>query len=198
MGFKPTTLCSLDECSPCTVHVYTCVTCTRTHTHTHTHTHTRTHTVTMTNVQVALKGIETSGYVVASSNKAQVFGQEHQPVFKEGDLVCKKSWLACVDRLQVRVTSSTPNYRVFSVSLSLSLYLSISQRLGRPLRVVEFHGYPSLSSPPPQRRPPHKKSGMYYTTYYSMHSDIHVHCIILYMYMYNIIQCTMYMYIHAG
>ena len=57
--------------------------------------------VTLTNIQVALKGIETSGYVVASSNKAQIFGQEHQPVLKEGDLVAKKSWLACVGKLQV-------------------------------------------------------------------------------------------------
>ena len=57
--------------------------------------------VTLTNIQVALKGIETSGYVVASSSKAQIFGQEHQPVLKEGDLVAKKSWLTCVGKLQV-------------------------------------------------------------------------------------------------
>jgi hypothetical protein len=56
--------------------------------------------ITLTNIQVALKGIETSGYVVASSNKAQVFGQEHQPVLTEGDLVSKNSWLTCVDKLQ--------------------------------------------------------------------------------------------------
>lgn len=56
----------------------------------------------MTNIQVVLKGIETSGYVVASSNLAQLFGQEHQPVLKEGDLVAKKSWLARVNKLQVR------------------------------------------------------------------------------------------------
>ena len=55
----------------------------------------------MTNIQVVLKGIETSGYIVASSNKAQIFGQEHQPVLKEGDLMAKKSWLARVDKLQV-------------------------------------------------------------------------------------------------
>ena len=91
------------------------------HTQTHTHTHIHFYStpslpytslsrlvlpillsaVTLTNLQVALKGIETSGYVVASSNKAQIFGQEHQPVLKEGDLMSKKSWLACVDKLQV-------------------------------------------------------------------------------------------------
>jgi hypothetical protein len=56
--------------------------------------------ITMTNTQVVLKGIETNGYVVASSNKVQVFGQEHQPVLKEGDLVTKNSWLAYVGNLQ--------------------------------------------------------------------------------------------------
>ena len=51
--------------------------------------------------------METSGYVVASSNKAQIFGQEHQPVLKEGDLVAKKSWLTCVSKLQV-IATNTP------------------------------------------------------------------------------------------
>ena len=85
-------------------HTRTHTTHTLTHTytpHTHSHTHTHTHTVTMTNTQVVLKGIETNGYVVASSNKVQVFGQEHQPVLKEGDLVTKNSWLAYVGNLQV-------------------------------------------------------------------------------------------------
>ena len=59
---------------------------------------------------MVLKGVESSGYVVASSNKAQVFGQEHQPVLKEGDLVCKKSWLACVNNLQVTGSVYVPQY----------------------------------------------------------------------------------------
>ena len=57
--------------------------------------------VELTNIQVALQGIENWGFVVASSNITQVFGREHQPVLKEGDLVTKKSWLASVQDLQV-------------------------------------------------------------------------------------------------
>ena len=57
--------------------------------------------VTLTNTQIALQGNEKNGYILASSHIAQVFGREHEPKLKEGDLVSKKSWVGKVQELQV-------------------------------------------------------------------------------------------------
>ena len=71
------------------------------------------YTVTLSNTQIALQGLEKTGYILVSSHIAQVFGREHEPQLNEGDLVTKKSWVAKVQELQV----------CFSLSLSLSLSL---------------------------------------------------------------------------
>ena len=49
---------------------------------------------------MALKGVEKNGYIVCSSYIAQVFGRDHQPQLREGDLVSKSSWVAKVQDLQ--------------------------------------------------------------------------------------------------
>ena len=60
-------------------------------------------TVTLSNTQIALQGLEKTGYILVSSHIAQVFGREHEPQLNEGDLVTKKSWVAKVQELQVCV-----------------------------------------------------------------------------------------------
>ena len=99
----------ISECCTCMLPLSTH---THTHTNTHTHTHTytvtipptppHTHTVTLTNTQITLRGPESNSYVLASSHVAQVFGREHLPQLKDGDLVSKKSWVAKIQELQVR------------------------------------------------------------------------------------------------
>ena len=49
---------------------------------------------------MALQGVEKKGYIVCSSYIAQVFGRDHQPQWREGDLVSKTSWIAKVQDLQ--------------------------------------------------------------------------------------------------
>ena len=57
--------------------------------------------VELVNTQIALEGIEHRGVAVASSYVTQVFGCEHEPRLREGDLVTKNSWIAKVQDLQV-------------------------------------------------------------------------------------------------
>lgn len=57
--------------------------------------------VELVNNQLALEGIEHKGFVVASSYVAQVFGCEHEPRLREGDLVNKKSWIFKLQDVQV-------------------------------------------------------------------------------------------------
>ena len=49
---------------------------------------------------MALQGVEKKGFVVCSSYVAQVFGREHDPQLRGGDLVTKNSWVAKVQDLQ--------------------------------------------------------------------------------------------------
>ena len=64
-------------------------------------------TVTLSNTQIALQGLEKTGYILASSHIAQVFGREHEPQLNEGDLVTKKSWVAKVQELQVNMVDGS-------------------------------------------------------------------------------------------
>lgn len=57
--------------------------------------------VTLTNIQVVLQGIEQSGYVVASSHVATIFGCDHKPKMKNRVFVSKTSWVGRVQELQV-------------------------------------------------------------------------------------------------
>ena len=58
-------------------------------------------TVELTNTQIALQGIEQKGFALASSHVAQVFGSEHKPQLRDGDVFPKKSWMGKVLDLQV-------------------------------------------------------------------------------------------------
>jgi len=60
-------------------------------------------TVTLTNTQIALQGSESNGYALASSHVAQVFGRDHHPQLKDGELVVKKSWVGKIQELQVDI-----------------------------------------------------------------------------------------------
>ena len=62
----------------------------------------------MTNTQVALQGVEVKGYVICCSYIAQVFGRDHHPQLREGDLVSKRSWIAKVQDLQYFATMGSP------------------------------------------------------------------------------------------
>ena len=57
-------------------------------------------TVELLHTQIALQGVEKKGFVICSSYIAQVFGREHDPQFRGGDLVTKNSWVAKVQDLQ--------------------------------------------------------------------------------------------------
>ena len=69
--------------------------------------------VELVNTQVTLEGIEHGGFVIASSYVAQVFGCEHEPSLREGDLVTKNSWNAKVQDVQVRRTVSQAMYAMY-------------------------------------------------------------------------------------
>ena len=56
--------------------------------------------VVLTSTQVALQGVEKAGFIVCSSYVTQIFGREHDPVWREGDLVAKNSWVAKIQDLQ--------------------------------------------------------------------------------------------------
>ena len=64
--------------------------------------------VELTNSQVALQGVEVKGYIICSSYVAQVFGRDHHPQWREGDLVSKRSWIAKVQDLQYFATVGPP------------------------------------------------------------------------------------------
>ena len=64
--------------------------------------------VELTNSQVALQGVEVKGYIICSSYIAQVFGRDHYPQWREGDLVSKRSWIAKVQDLQYFATVGPP------------------------------------------------------------------------------------------
>uniref|UniRef100_A0A1X7V154 FMP27/BLTP2/Hobbit GFWDK motif-containing RBG unit domain-containing protein n=1 Tax=Amphimedon queenslandica TaxID=400682 RepID=A0A1X7V154_AMPQE len=64
--------------------------------------------IELTNTQVALQGVEVKGYVICCSYVAQVFGRDHHPQLREGDLVSKRSWIAKVQDLQYFATMGAP------------------------------------------------------------------------------------------
>ena len=59
--------------------------------------------VELLNIQITLHGIEQSGFLIVSSNVAQIYGREHEPKVREGDLVKKTSWVSTLSDVQVRV-----------------------------------------------------------------------------------------------
>ena len=48
-----------------------------------------------------LKGCETPGYVIVSASKTSILNCEHQPIWREGVLKDKTTWVGSVDCMQV-------------------------------------------------------------------------------------------------
>ena len=59
-------------------------------------------TVELENSQVMLKGCGASGYVIVCASSAKVMQCSHLPVWREGHLTNKTSWVGKLDGLQVR------------------------------------------------------------------------------------------------
>lgn len=60
--------------------------------------------IELVNSQVMLRGCETSGYVIASSAKTQIWQKIHRPVWKEHTLYSKQSWVGAVEFMQYYAT----------------------------------------------------------------------------------------------
>ncbi|KAL5477873.1 hypothetical protein EMCRGX_G024726 [Ephydatia muelleri] len=56
--------------------------------------------IELLNIQITLHGIEQSGFLIVSSNVAQIYGREHEPKVREGDLVKKTSWVSTLSDVQ--------------------------------------------------------------------------------------------------
>ena len=60
--------------------------------------------IELINSQVMLRGCETSGYVIASAAKCQIWQKINKPVWKERTLLSKESWVGSVDCMQYYAT----------------------------------------------------------------------------------------------
>lgn len=60
--------------------------------------------IELINSQVVLRGCETSGYVIASAAKCQIWQKIHKPVWKERTLLSKETWVGSVDSMQYYAT----------------------------------------------------------------------------------------------
>ncbi|RWS17806.1 hypothetical protein B4U79_01668 [Dinothrombium tinctorium] len=56
--------------------------------------------IELINSQVMLRGSETSGYVIASSAKTQIWQNIHRPVWKERTLFSKSTWVGSIECMQ--------------------------------------------------------------------------------------------------
>jgi hypothetical protein len=60
--------------------------------------------IELINSQVVLRGCETSGYVIASAAKCQIWQKVHKPVWKERTLLSKGTWVGSVESMQYYAT----------------------------------------------------------------------------------------------
>jgi hypothetical protein len=60
--------------------------------------------ISLVNSQVLLKGCETSGYVILSASKAEIFQKVHLPVWRESAVVSKTSWVGSLECMQYYAT----------------------------------------------------------------------------------------------
>lgn len=60
--------------------------------------------ISLVNSQVLLKGCETSGYVILSAAKAEIFQKIHMPVWRESAVVAKTSWVGLLECMQYYAT----------------------------------------------------------------------------------------------
>lgn len=76
--------------------------------------------IELVNSQVMLRGTETKGYVIASAAKTQILQKIHRPVWKEGTLYSKVTWVGSVDCCQYYATvdaGQDSNGKVYWLSL---------------------------------------------------------------------------------
>lgn len=62
--------------------------------------------ISLVNSQVLLKGCETSGYVIMSAAKAEILQRVHRPVWRDGTLVSKTTWVGFLECMQYYATVS--------------------------------------------------------------------------------------------
>ena len=60
--------------------------------------------VALVNSQVLLKGCDTKGYVILSAAKAEILQKIHSPVWKDGTLVSKTTWVGSLECMQYYAT----------------------------------------------------------------------------------------------
>jgi len=55
------------------------------------------------NSQIVLKGIESEGCVLVAAGSTRILNRLHTPVWSEGELFNKKTWVGNVENLQVTI-----------------------------------------------------------------------------------------------
>lgn len=60
--------------------------------------------VALVNSQVLLKGPETKGYVIISTEKAEILQRIHRPVWRDMTLVAKTTWVGSLQSVQYYAT----------------------------------------------------------------------------------------------
>lgn len=65
--------------------------------------------IELVNSQVLLRGCETSGYVIVSAAKTQIWQTIHRPVWKDRNLLTKTSWVGTLDCMQYYATVDVGN-----------------------------------------------------------------------------------------
>lgn len=60
--------------------------------------------ISLVNSQVLLKGCETSGYVILSAAKAEIFQRVHRPVWRDSAVVSKTTWVGSLECMQYYAT----------------------------------------------------------------------------------------------
>ncbi|XP_013416630.1 protein KIAA0100 [Lingula anatina] len=60
--------------------------------------------IELQNSQMMIKGCETLGYVIVSAAKAQIWSCLHQPIWKDGELKSKTTWVGGIDCMQYYAT----------------------------------------------------------------------------------------------
>ncbi|CAO1400040.1 unnamed protein product [Diamesa serratosioi] len=60
--------------------------------------------ISLVNSQVLLKGCETTGYVILSAAKAEIFQRVHRPVWRDSAVVSKTTWVGSLECMQYYAT----------------------------------------------------------------------------------------------
>ena len=74
-------------------------------------------TVELVNSQILLRGKESEGCVLVAAGNTRILNRLHNPVWSNGELFNKKTWVGNVDNLQV-MYSSQNNGQPFSCTIN--------------------------------------------------------------------------------